>query len=101
MSQCSVSGRIQNLTHQIEDMFLFVFIGHFGLRAGKKKKKKKKKTTTQLAGVTTSDHRWPWKSGGSPSLSRSCLSPFLEHFVFYQGIRQSASNSSFTIGRIL
>jgi hypothetical protein len=80
--QFSVSGRIQNLTHQFEDMFPFVFIGHFGLRAAGKKK-----TTTQLAGVTTSDHRWPRKSGGSLSLSRSCLSPFLEHLVFYQGIQ--------------
>jgi hypothetical protein len=97
MSQCSVNGRIQNLTHQFEDMFLFVFIDHFGLRAGQKKKQ----TTTHLAGVTTSDHRWPWKRGGSLSLSSSCLSPFLEHLVFYQGIQRSASNNSFTIGRIL
>jgi hypothetical protein len=28
---------MEDFTHQFEDMFLFVFIGHFGLRAGGKK----------------------------------------------------------------
>ncbi len=39
-SKCQIPS--PHLTHQFDDMFLFVFIGHFGLRAERRKKKKKK-----------------------------------------------------------